>query len=105
MASSLRRTVDSGTDVKSSPMPTQTRTKTNATPQELVELRNLLPVLVRLIESGKISMRLGPIADVKEWLDNYEAFEKSPTVAVDAVSVWLVGTEMQIDRGLHDYAA
>jgi vacuolar-type H+-ATPase subunit B/Vma2 len=86
-------------------MPTQTRTKTKATPQELVELKNLLPVLARLIETGKISIRLGPVADVKDWLNNYQAFEKTPTVTIDAVSVRLVGTELQIDCGLDDYAA
>jgi hypothetical protein len=59
-------------------MPTQTRTKTKATPQEVVELKNLLPVLARLIENGKISIRLGPVADVKDWLNNYQAFEKTP---------------------------
>jgi hypothetical protein len=42
---------------------------------------------------------------VNDWLDNYEAFEKSPIVAIDAVSVRLVGTELQLDCGLDDYAA
>jgi hypothetical protein len=86
-------------------MPTQTRTKTKATPREVVELNNLLPVLARLVENGKISIRLGPVADVKDWLNNYQAFEKSPIVAIEAVSVRLVGTELQIDCGLDDYAA
>jgi hypothetical protein len=86
-------------------MPTQTRTKTKATPQETVDLKNLLPVLARLIESGKISVRLGPVADVKDWLNNYQAFEKSPVVTIDAVSVRLVGNELRIDCGLDDYAA
>ena len=81
------------------------QTKTRATPQEVVDLRNLLPLLARLVESGKISIRLGPIADVKDWLNNYQAFEKSPVVTIDAVSVRLVGTELQIDCGLDDYAA
>jgi hypothetical protein len=86
-------------------MQTKTRTKTKATPQELVELKNLLPLLARLVESRKISIRLGPIADVKDWLNNYQAFEKSPVVTLDANSVGLVGTELQIDCGLDDYAA
>jgi hypothetical protein len=86
-------------------MPTQTRTKTKATPREVVELKNLLPVLARLIESGKISIRLGPVADVKDWLNNYQAFEKTPVVAIESVSVQLVGTELQLDCGLDDYAA
>jgi hypothetical protein len=42
---------------------------------------------------------------VKAWFNNYEAFEKSPIVAIDAVSVRLVGTELQLDCGLDDYAA
>jgi hypothetical protein len=79
--------------------------KTKTTPQELVELKNLLPLLARLIESGKISIRLGPVADVKDWLNNYLAFEKSSTVALDASRVRLVGTELQIDSGLDDYVA
>lgn len=86
-------------------MRTQIRTKTNATPEEVVELRNLLPVLARLVENGKISIRLGPVADVKDWLNNYQAFEKSPVVTIDAQSVRLEGTELQIDCGLDDYAA
>jgi hypothetical protein len=87
------------------PTHTRTRTKTKATPQEVVELRNLLPVLARLIENGKISIRLGPVADEKVWLNNYQAFEKSPVVTIDAGSVRLVGTELQLDCGLDDYAA
>jgi predicted acyltransferase (DUF342 family) len=86
-------------------MQTKTRTKTKATPQEVVELRNLLPVLVRLVENGNISIRLGPVADVKDWLNNYQAFEKTPVVTLDAISVRLEGTELQFDCGLDDYAA
>jgi len=86
-------------------MPTQTRTKTKPTPQEVVELKNLLPLLARLVENGKISIRLGPVADVKDWLNNYQAFEKTPVVTIDTVSVRLVGTELQLDCGLDDYAA
>ncbi len=94
-------TADRGTDVKSAPM----QTKTKATPRELVELRNVLPVLARLIENGKISIRLGPVADVTDWLNNYQSFEKSPVVAIDAGSVRLVGHGLQFDCGLDDYAA
>ena len=79
--------------------------KTKATPQEVVELKNLLPVLARFVENGKVSIRLGPVADVKDWLNNYQAFEKTPIVTIDAGSVWLVGTELQFDCGLDDYAA
>lgn len=86
-------------------MRTQTRTKTKATPQEMVDLKNLVPVLARLIENGKISIRLGPVADVKEWLNNYQEFENSPVVTIDANSVRLVGNELQLDCGLDDYAA
>jgi hypothetical protein len=74
---------DSDGDVKCSSMPTQTRTKTKATAQEIVDLKNLLPVLAQLVENGKISIRLGPVRDVKDWLNNYQAFEKSPVVTVD----------------------
>jgi len=76
-----------------------------ATPQEVVDLKNLLPVLARLVESGKISIRLGPVADAKDWLNNYQAFEKSPIVTIDAGSVRLMGTELQLDCELDDYAA
>jgi hypothetical protein len=86
-------------------MPTQTRTKTKATPHEIVDVKNLLPLIARLVEDGKISIRLGPIADVKDWLNNYQAFEKSPVVTLDAASTRLVGTELQFDCGLDDYAA
>jgi hypothetical protein len=87
------------------PMPTKTRTKTKPTPQEIVDLKNLLPVLARLVEGGKISIRLGPVRDVKDWLNNYQAFEKTPVVTIDAQSVRLEGTELQLDCGLDDYAA
>jgi hypothetical protein len=83
----------------------QTRTKTKTAPREVVELRNLLPLLARLSENGKISIRLGPIADVKDWLNNYQAFEKTPVVTIDAASVRQVGTELQFDCGLDDYSA
>jgi hypothetical protein len=86
-------------------MRTQTRTKTKASPQETVDLKNLLPVLAQLVENGKISIRLGPVRDVKDWLNNYQAFEKRPVVTIDAESVRLEGTELQIDCGLDDYAA
>jgi hypothetical protein len=86
-------------------MPTQTRTKTKPTPQETVDLKNLFPVLARLVEAGKISIRLGPVADVKDWLNNYQAFEKSPVVTIDAAVVRIVGTELELDCGLDDYAA
>jgi hypothetical protein len=86
-------------------MRSQTRTKAKATPQDVVDLRNLLPVLVRLVENGKISIRLGPVADVKDWLNNYQAFENTPDVTVDAIDVRLVGTELQLDCGPDDYAA
>jgi hypothetical protein len=86
-------------------MRAQTRTKTKATPREIIDLKSLLPLLARLIENGKISIRLGPVADVKDWLNNYEAFEKSPVVTLAAIDVQLAGTELQIDCGLDDYAA
>jgi hypothetical protein len=86
-------------------MPIQTKTKAKPTPQETVDLKNLLPALARLIENGKISIRLGPVRDVKDWLNNYQAFEESPVVTIDAASVRLVGTELQLDCGLDDYAA
>ena len=79
--------------------------KTKATPQEVVELKNLLPVLARFVENGKVSIRLGPVADVKDWLNNYEAFEKTLIVTLDATSVRLAETELQIDCGLDDFAA
>jgi hypothetical protein len=103
--SSADCTADSDADVRSSPLPTQSRSKAKATPQEIVDLKNLLPVLARLVEDGKISIRLGTIPDVKDWLGNYRAFEKSPVVTIDAIGVQLEGTELQTDRGLNDYAA
>jgi hypothetical protein len=42
---------------------------------------------------------------VKDWLNNYQAFEKTPIVTIDAAGVGLVGTELQIDCALDDYAA
>jgi hypothetical protein len=62
-------------------------------------------VLARLADNGKISTPLGPIADVKDWLNSYQAFEKSPIVTIDAASARLEGFELQIDCGLDDYAA
>jgi len=65
----------------------------------------LLPVLARLIENGKISIRLGPVPDVKDWLNNYQAFEKSPVVTIDTANVRLEGNELQFDCGLDDYTS
>ena len=65
----------------------------------------MLPVLVRLIENGKISIRLGSVRDMKDWINNYQAFEKSPVVTIDAQSVWLEEAELQFGCGLDDYAA
>jgi hypothetical protein len=79
--------------------------KSKPTQQEIVDLTNLLPVLARLVETGKISIRLGPVADVKDWLNNYQAFEKSPVVTIDAAAVRIVGAELEFDCGLDDYAA
>jgi hypothetical protein len=42
---------------------------------------------------------------VKDWLNNYQAFEKTPVATLDANSVRLVGTELLLDCGLDDYAA
>jgi hypothetical protein len=42
---------------------------------------------------------------VRDWLNNYQAFEKTPVVTIDAASVGLVGDELQLDCGLDDYAA
>jgi hypothetical protein len=86
-------------------MPTKTKSKTKPTPQELVDLKNLLPAVSRLVESGKISIRLGPVRDVNDWLNNFQAFEKNPVVTLDAISVRLEGTELQLDCELDDYAA
>jgi hypothetical protein len=88
-------------------MPTQTRmrTKTKPTRQEIVDPKNLLSELNRLIETGKISIRLGPVVDVKDWLNNYQAFEKSPVVTIDAAAVRIAGAELEFDCGLDDYAA
>ncbi len=62
-------------------------------------------MLARFIETGKISIRVRPVADVKDWLNNYQSFEKTSVVTIGAVSVGLVGTELQLDCGLDDYAA
>jgi hypothetical protein len=105
MLSFANCTADSGAHVKCNSTPTQTRTKTKATPQEIVDLKTLLPVLAGLVESGKLSIRLGPIRDVKDWLNNYQAFEKSLVVTIDARSVRLEGAELQLDCGLDDCAA
>lgn len=82
----------------------RTQTKTKTTPQEVLDLKNLLPLLARLVATGKISIRLRPVRDVKDWLNNYQAFEKSPVVTIDAQSVRLEGAELQIDCALDGYA-
>ena len=76
------------------------RTKQLPSPSEM-----LAPSLARLIESGKISVRLGPVADVREWLNNYEAFEKSKVAVIHAASVRIDGNVLQIDLGLDDYSS
>lgn len=44
----------------------QTRTQ-----EQIALSEKVLPLLAELIEWGRISVRLGPLADVKEWLNNY----------------------------------
>jgi hypothetical protein len=73
--------------------------------QEISLCKIVLPMLAELIESGRISIRLGPLRDVKEWLRNYEAHETKKTVAIDAASVCMEGNAHQIDLGLDDYAS
>jgi len=50
-------------------------------------------------------IRLGPVADVKDWLNNYQALEKSLVVTINAAVVRIVGTELELYCGLDDYAA
>ena len=59
----------------------------------------------RLFSRDDQEPAVGPIADVKDWLNNYESFQKNSVVIVDAASVRLVGHESQFDCGLDDYAA
>jgi hypothetical protein len=42
---------------------------------------------------------------VKDWLNKYQEFVKTPIVTIDAGSVRLLGTELQFDCGRDDYAA
>ena len=65
----------------------------------------LLPLLAQFIESGHISVRVGRLADVKEWLNDFEASEKTQVVTIEAASVRINGNELQIDLGLDDYAS
>ena len=65
----------------------------------------LLPLLAQMIESGNISVRVGRLSDVKEWLNDFEAAEKTQVVTIEAASVRINGNELQIDLGLDDYAS
>lgn len=42
---------------------------------------------------------------MKDRLNNYQAFEKSPVVTIGVNNIRLVGTELQFDCGLDDFAA
>ena len=83
---------------------TKARPKTKPTPQEAADVKNMLPVLAQLIESQRITIRLGPVRDVKDWLNNYQAFEKSDIASIEAAAISVNGNEIQIDLGLDDYA-
>lgn len=78
----------------------KTRTKQASSPS-----KTLLPLLAQMIKSGQISIRVGRLEDVKEWLNDSEAFEKSQVVTIEAASVRMNGNELQIDLGLDDYAS
>jgi hypothetical protein len=58
--SSANCTADAGADVKSSPMSTKTKTKTTADPQEVVELKNLLPCVPALSRARRSQSALDP---------------------------------------------
>jgi len=81
-------------------MPKRMKTKTD----DAKEIKSVLQLLSRLADAGKISVRLGPVADVKAWINNFEAFEKRKIVTIEAASVQLNQDGLQIDLGLDDYA-
>jgi hypothetical protein len=84
---------------------TRVSLKSKPTPQEVIEVRNMLPVLAQLIESQRITIGLGPVRDVKDWLNNYQAFEKSDIASIEAAAISVNGSEIQFDLGLDDYAS
>jgi hypothetical protein len=48
---------------------------------------------------------MGPLADVKEWLNKYKTFARHKVATIDAASVRMDRCELQIDLGLDDYAS
>jgi hypothetical protein len=81
----------------------QTRTKPKT--DDAREIKSVLQLLSRLAKAGKISVRLGPIKDVKAWVNNFEELEKRKIVAVEAASVQLSQDGLQIGLGLDHYAS
>jgi hypothetical protein len=73
--------------------------------QEISRCKRVLPMLAELVESGRISARLAPLADVRAWLRQYEACEKSRTVIIDAARVRMERNDRQFDLRLDDYAS
>jgi hypothetical protein len=58
----------------------------------------LLPLLAQMIESGNISVRVGRLSDLKEWLNDSEAFEITQVIIIEAASIRVHGNELQIDH-------
>ena len=83
----------------------QTKSKTKTSLREATEMKKLLPVLANLIESGKIVVRLGSKADLKEFVNDSVAFDPNQIISVDAGGVQIVKGEIQIDLALDDYAS
>lgn len=86
-------------------MPKQTTSKRIADQKEVTDIQDLVSTLAHLVERGRVSIRLGPISDVREWLNNYEAFEKTKIAVADAASVRVTKNGLEIDLGLDGYSS
>jgi hypothetical protein len=68
-------------------------------------MKNLRPVLASLIESGKIVVRLGTKADLKEFVNDSIALDPNEIITLDAGGVQIVKGEIQNDLALDDHAS
>jgi len=73
--------------------------------QQIALCKIVLPLLTELIESGRISVRLGLLTDVRQWLNNCPARVKKKMVKPRVTSVSIKLNRLQIELGLDDDAA
>jgi len=70
--------------------------------QEITLCKVVLPLLTELIQAGRVSVRLGPLEDVRQWLNNHGSRRKKKMLRTPAASVSMELNRLHIDLRLDD---